>query len=87
MAACYQLASTTHFEDRFYTSKKGGVGRGRQVSAWDAMGMAATLAGCRSLGWHWLDHFFTLLAQMAVEITNLPLYELNHKDCLLIGER
>ena len=35
------------FEDRFCTSKKGGIGRGGRVSAWDAVHMAAALAGCR----------------------------------------
>ena len=34
-------------EDRFCTSKKGGIGGGGQVSARGAVHMAATLAGCR----------------------------------------
>ena len=33
------------FENRFYASKKGGKGGGGQVSAWDAVHMAAALAG------------------------------------------
>ena len=36
-----------HFEDRFCTSKKGGIGGGRWVLAQGAMHMAAALAGCR----------------------------------------
>ena len=35
------------FEDRFCASKKGRIGRGRRVSAWGAVHMAAALAGCR----------------------------------------
>ena len=35
------------FEDRFFASKKGGIGGGGWVSAWGAMHMAAALAGCR----------------------------------------
>ena len=35
------------FEDRFCASKKGGIGGGGQVSAWDTVHMAAALAGCR----------------------------------------
>ena len=47
-----------HFENRFYASKKGGIGGGGQVSARGAVHMAAALAGCRkSLGRHWLGHF------------------------------
>ena len=36
-----------HFEDRFYASKKGGIGGGGRVLAHSAMHMAAALAGCR----------------------------------------
>ena len=36
-----------HFEDRFCASKKGGIGGGGWVLAWDAVHMAAALAGCR----------------------------------------
>ena len=36
-----------HFEDRFCASKKGGIGGGGQVSAQDAVHMAASLADCR----------------------------------------
>ena len=36
-----------HFEDKFCTSKKGGIGVGGQVSAQGIMHMAAALAGCR----------------------------------------
>ena len=32
------------FEDRFFASKKGGIGGGGWVSAWGAMHMAAALA-------------------------------------------
>ena len=43
------------FEDRFCTSKKGGIGGGRRVSAWGAVHMVAALASCRkalvSTGW------------------------------------
>jgi len=35
------------FEDRFCTSKKGGIGGGGRVSARGAVHMAAALAGCR----------------------------------------
>ena len=35
------------FEDRFCTSKKGGIGGGEQVSARGTVHMAAALAGCR----------------------------------------
>ena len=35
------------FEDRFCTTKKGGIGGGGRVSAWGAVHMAADLAGCR----------------------------------------
>ena len=35
------------FEDRFYTSKKGGIGGGGRVSARGAVHMAAALAGRR----------------------------------------
>ena len=35
------------FEDRFCTSKKGGIGVGGQVLAQGAVHMAAALAGCR----------------------------------------
>ena len=38
-----------HFEDRFCASKKGGIGRGGQVSAWGAVHMVAALAGCRKV--------------------------------------
>ena len=38
---------TIRFEDRFSTSKKGGIGGGGQVSARGAMQMAAALAGYR----------------------------------------
>ena len=34
-----------YFEDRFYTSKKSGIGRGGQVSAQGTVHMAAALAG------------------------------------------
>ena len=44
-----------HFEDRFYTSKKGGIGEGGWVSAWGAVYMVTALAGCKialvSAGW------------------------------------
>ena len=36
-----------HFENRFCASKKGRIGGGGWVSAWDAVHMAAALAGCR----------------------------------------
>ena len=36
-----------HFEDRFYASKKGGIGRSGRVSARGPVHMAAALAGCR----------------------------------------
>ena len=36
-----------HFENRFYASKKGGIGGGGCVLAHSAMHMAAALAGCR----------------------------------------
>ena len=46
---------TIRFENRFCTSKKGGIGGGGQVSAWGAVHMAAVLAGSRtalvSTGW------------------------------------
>ena len=35
------------FEGRFCASKKGGIGGGGRVSTWDAVHMAAALAGCR----------------------------------------
>ena len=35
------------FEDRFCSSKKGGIGGGGRVSAQGAVHMAAALAGCR----------------------------------------
>ena len=38
---------TICFEDRFCTSKKGGIGGGGRVSAQGAVHMAAALAGCR----------------------------------------
>ena len=45
LAACYhQLASTIHFEERFCTRKKGGIGGGGQVSAWVIVHMAAALS-------------------------------------------
>ena len=37
------------FEDRFYASKKGGIGEGGRVSARGAVHMAAALAGCRKV--------------------------------------
>ena len=39
--------SAIHFKDRFYASKKGGIGGGGRVSAWGAMHMAAAMTGCR----------------------------------------
>ena len=50
---------TIRFEDRFYTSKKGGIGEGGWVSAWGAVHVVAALAGYKkeSLGRHWLGHF------------------------------
>ena len=38
---------TISFEDRFCTSKKGGIGGGGWVSARGVMHKAAALAGCR----------------------------------------
>ena len=35
------------FEDKFWASKKGGIGGGGRVSARGAVHMAAALAGCR----------------------------------------
>ena len=35
------------FDDRFCTSKKGGIGGGGRISAWGAEHMAVALAGCR----------------------------------------
>ena len=35
------------FEDRFYTSKKGGIGEGGQTQAQQAVHMAAVLVRCR----------------------------------------
>ena len=44
-----------HFEEWFYTSKKGGIGGGGRASRGDAMRMAAALAGYRralvGIGW------------------------------------
>ena len=40
-------AGAIRFEDRFCASKKGRIGGGGRVSAWDAVHMAASLAGCR----------------------------------------
>ena len=37
------------FEDRFCTSKKGGIGGGGRVLAQGAMHMVAALAGCRKI--------------------------------------
>ena len=38
---------TIHVEDRFRVSKKGGIGGGGRVSAWDAVHITAGLARCR----------------------------------------
>ena len=62
-----------HFEDRFCTSKKGGIGGGGRVSVRDAVHMAAGLADCRSaLAWA----FLSLLTQMGVDKAPLHFYEL-----------
>ena len=42
---CMLSVGGISFEDRFCTSKKGGIGRGEQVSAWGAVHVAAALAG------------------------------------------
>ena len=52
-----------HFIDRFSASKKGGIGRGGQVSARGVVYMVAALPGCR----------MAFSAQTSVEITPLPL--------------
>ena len=44
---CMLLVGAIHFEDRFCTSKKGGIGGGGWVSARGAVHMAAALAGGR----------------------------------------
>ena len=47
LATCYRWHNP-FFEDGFFTSRKDGIGGGRQVSAQDAMHMAAAFAGCRT---------------------------------------
>ena len=60
------------FEDRFCTSKKGGIGGGGRVSAWGAVHIAAALAGCKK-PWSALARpFLTLLAQTGLGTTPLP---------------
>ena len=44
---CMLSVGTIHFEDRFCTSKKGGIGGGRQAWSQPAVHMAAALASCR----------------------------------------
>ena len=59
LAAYYQLAQSV-LKIRFCASKKGGIGGGGQVSARDAMHMAAALASCRKT--ELAGPFLTLLA-------------------------
>ena len=62
------------FVDSFCASKKGGIGRGRQVSAWDAVHMAAALASCRkalfSTGWT-ISHLVNTNRLNAIDIKSL----------------
>ena len=44
---CMLSVGAIRSEDRFCTSKRGGIGGGGQVSARGAVHMAAALAGCR----------------------------------------
>ena len=43
---CMLSVGAIRFEDRFFASKKGGIGGGEWVSAWGAVHIAAALAGC-----------------------------------------
>ena len=44
---CMLSISTIHFDDKFCTSKKGGMGGSGWVSGWGAVHMATALTGCR----------------------------------------
>ena len=64
---------TTHFEDGFCASKKGGIGGGGQAWSRPAVHMAAALACCRmALVSTGARPFLSLLAQTGIETTPLP---------------
>ena len=65
--------STICFEDRFCTSKKGGIGGGRRVSARGVMHMAAALAGYRKALVGTDLGILSFLTQMGIDKTPLPL--------------
>ena len=61
--SCMLSVGAICFNDRFCTSKKGGIGGGGRVLAWGAMYMAAALAGLRKPRSALAGLFLTLLAQ------------------------
>ena len=64
---------TIRFEDKFCASKKGEIGGGGRVSAWDAMHMAAALAGCRkAMVGTGLGTSLSFLTQTGVDKAPLP---------------
>ena len=86
---------TIRFEDRFCTSKKGGIWGGGRVSARGAVHMAATLAGCRKalVGTGWtISHLASTnrLRNHSPPLVGAPFLDLlaafSQVERLLVGE-